>query len=224
MKKAISLILALVMCLSLCACGGGESNTPNTPETTEAPTETTVPEETVMTKDEMLASAVHLEMYEINNASVENIAKAKMDYCNKILQVNGQITQITEEYIVISSGDYAIDVYLPLEELITLTLFQQVIIVGETTDEIVKAGFGGHYQMPVAYLVTDRYNIRCVIQTSGIKLMDADGKQLDGIRSCHWAEGVDKSQYDWQEVTISAKIIYNTTTGKPEYYDATIVE
>ena len=77
-----------------------------------------------MTKDEMLASAVHLEMYEINNASVENIAKAKMDYCNKILQVNGQITQITEEYIVISSGDYAIDVYLPLEELITLSSIQ----------------------------------------------------------------------------------------------------
>ena len=39
MKKAISLLLALVMCLSLCACGGGESNTPNTPETTEAPTD-----------------------------------------------------------------------------------------------------------------------------------------------------------------------------------------
>ena len=30
MKKALSLILALVMCLSLCACGGGtaESKTP----------------------------------------------------------------------------------------------------------------------------------------------------------------------------------------------------
>ena len=39
MKKAISLLLALALCLSLCACGGGESNTPNTPETTEAPTD-----------------------------------------------------------------------------------------------------------------------------------------------------------------------------------------
>ena len=37
MKKAISLLLALVMCLSLCACGGGN----DTPKTTEAPTETT---------------------------------------------------------------------------------------------------------------------------------------------------------------------------------------
>lgn len=40
MKKALSLLLALAMCLSLCACGGGssgENNTTNTPETTEAP-------------------------------------------------------------------------------------------------------------------------------------------------------------------------------------------
>ena len=37
MKKAISLLLALVMCLSLCACGGGN----DTPETTVAPTKAT---------------------------------------------------------------------------------------------------------------------------------------------------------------------------------------
>lgn len=37
MKKALPLILALVLCLSLCACGGGN----DTPETTEAPTEAT---------------------------------------------------------------------------------------------------------------------------------------------------------------------------------------
>ena len=34
MKKALSLILALVVCLSLCACGGGNDST----ETTQAPT------------------------------------------------------------------------------------------------------------------------------------------------------------------------------------------
>ncbi len=36
MKKAISLLLALVMCLSLCACGGDNSDTPDAPDTTEA--------------------------------------------------------------------------------------------------------------------------------------------------------------------------------------------
>lgn len=35
MKKVISLVLALLMCLSLCACGGN-----NAPEATETPTET----------------------------------------------------------------------------------------------------------------------------------------------------------------------------------------
>ena len=46
MKKALSLLLALVMCLSLCACGGGS----DTPKTSEAPTtEATKPiaEETI---------------------------------------------------------------------------------------------------------------------------------------------------------------------------------
>ena len=46
MKKTISLILALVLCLSLCACGGGN----DTPEVTEAPTETTEAPTTEATK------------------------------------------------------------------------------------------------------------------------------------------------------------------------------
>lgn len=37
MKKVIFLLLALVMCLSLCACGGN-SNTPETTEATQTPT------------------------------------------------------------------------------------------------------------------------------------------------------------------------------------------
>jgi len=45
-RKAISLFLALLMCLSLCACGGGNAVSETTaPETT--PPETTVPETTV---------------------------------------------------------------------------------------------------------------------------------------------------------------------------------
>lgn len=40
MKRFLSMMLALVLCWSLCACGGGNSDTP---ETTEAPTEPPIP-------------------------------------------------------------------------------------------------------------------------------------------------------------------------------------
>lgn len=43
MKKAISLIMILAMCLSLCACGGSTSNVNNTQNPTE---DTTIPEDT----------------------------------------------------------------------------------------------------------------------------------------------------------------------------------
>ena len=225
MKKAISLLLALVLCLSLCACGGGNGDTPDIPETTESPTETTAPEVTVLTKEEMLEQATEVQAHEIDNTSHENLALAKQNYCNTVLKVTGQIARIAEDHIELGTGWYVVDVYLPIDELVTLQANQQVTIVGQTTESIEKDSNGmSHYQMPTAYFVTDRFDIRCVVQTAGIKLINAEGKQLDGIRTVHWAEGVDKSQYTWQEVTISAKCIYNSMTAKWEYHDASIVE
>ena len=49
MKKALSLILALVMCLSLCACGGVSNRETNAPETTEAPVTTEAPKPEIPT-------------------------------------------------------------------------------------------------------------------------------------------------------------------------------
>lgn len=59
MKKALSLILALVMCLSLCACGG-DSGTPSEsgdPTILDAPPEA----EHVMTEEEIFASKILIE-------------------------------------------------------------------------------------------------------------------------------------------------------------------
>lgn len=214
MKQYIALVLALVMCLSLCACGGGN----------ESP-ETTTPEEAIMSKEEMLEQAMDVQVHEIENVSHDNIARAKQDYCNKVLNLTGQISKIAEDHIELGIGLYVVDVYLPIDELITLQTHQQITVVGQTTDTIEKdSNQKSHYQMPVAYFVTDRFEIRGVVQTAGIILINPEGKQLDGIRTVFWAEGVDKSQYDWQEVKISAKCIYNTLTAKWEYYDATIIE
>ena len=67
MKKAISLLLALVLCLSLCACGGG-NDTPETTEATQAPTTeaTEVPTE----------PSVKLEL---GDSAITDIAGLKLD-------------------------------------------------------------------------------------------------------------------------------------------------
>ncbi len=218
MKRTISLIMALVLCLLMCACGGGN----DTLDTTETPTETTAPTETEMTKAEMLASALQVQIHEINNASVENLAKAKMDYCDKVLEIKGQISKIAEDYVVIGNADYVVNVYLPLEELATLQAFQQVTIVGQTTDAIIKSGFGGHYQMRIAYLVTDRYEFEGVIQTAGIKIYGPDGTLLDGIRHLKWDESVTNKPEFGERVTISAKCAEESNGWV--YYDAILVE
>jgi len=64
MKKTISLLLVLVLCLSLCACGGA-NDTPDTTEATNAPTstqnvsnmeDTTVEDETTISTESITIS------------------------------------------------------------------------------------------------------------------------------------------------------------------------
>ena len=58
MKKLIALLLALVMVLSLAACGGGEaSNDP--PKTTDAPKTTEAPEQTEAPAEPEIPLTVH---------------------------------------------------------------------------------------------------------------------------------------------------------------------
>lgn len=137
MKKIIALFLAAIMCLSLIACGGN-----NAPETNETPTETTAPEEVKMSKDEMLAIAEEYTAGDIQNDSIENIARAKQKYCNKTILLSGTVRNIQEDYIELSamySANYIIDVYLPIDELVMLEQGQYITVVGTTTDEIIDA-------------------------------------------------------------------------------------
>ena len=146
MKKIVSLLLTAIMCLSLVACSGGK--------------------EVKMSKDEMLAIAEEYTAGDIQGDSIDNIAKAKIKYCNKTIILSGTVRNIHEDYIVLSSSyaaNYQIDVYLPLEELVLLKRDQYITVVGTTTDEIIDVSETSaqytfnysHYQMPIAYLVKD---------------------------------------------------------------------
>ncbi len=202
MKKALSLILALVMCLSMCACGGDNSkgNTSNKPETT------------TMSKEDMLAVAEVVSPVQIEKDSNSNIAKAKQLYCGKVLEVTGVVASVKENYVEVgvdtSIAGTVIDVYLPIEELLLLESRQKITIVGKTSEVINETTTSDslglewsktHFTMPEAYLVHDTFEIagklfganqsyapayNFDVGTSVTKLLYfADGVDLSAIKS-----------------------------------------
>lgn len=228
MKQVISLLLALVLCLSLCACGG-RNDTPD-------PTVTNAPEEAVPTKEELLAQALAVDYTTINNDSFENLAKAKSLYCNATLKLDGTIYEIKEDHVRIGNGlTWGVSVYLPTEDLIALEKWQRIVVVGNTTDEIIEetnhAGTLSLYQMPAAYLVDDYFEYQVTLKGKNgsydgawnILLGDSDYANL-----VYFADGVDLSSFNTssngnpgEKITILAKSKFeNYTTWV--YYDATI--
>lgn len=175
MKKLLALMLAAALAFSLVACGGGsgtgDTNTPSgNGDTTSTDTPNGGEDNTPsMTKEEMLEQAEEVSHGDIQNASIENIANAKQLYCNKILKLRGTIRTINEDYVVIGQypANYVVDVYLPVEEIVTLKEGMVISVVGKTTDEILDEtenvdGISfdySHYQMPSAYLVLEDYEI-----------------------------------------------------------------
>lgn len=176
MKKVLSLILALILCLSLCACGGGneESNTDKTsPETIDAsePTNSEDIASTTMSKEEILSGATTMTFAEIAETTSNNKAKAKQLYCNKALEITAFVKEVEADYVTISShkytfsGDVVMDVYLPLDELVTLEPTQMITIVGLTSDTLDSRSMADnleqtYYEMPQAYLVSDRFEFK----------------------------------------------------------------
>ena len=94
MKKALSLILAIVLCCGLCACG---SNNQITAETTEPAVES---------KDSLLAKAEELDVYTFGEARKENIVNAEAKYEGKTILVTGYIKNIDKEGVVLCCGTW----------------------------------------------------------------------------------------------------------------------
>ena len=232
MKKLIALFLEAIMCLSLIACGGGN----DAPEATDAPTETPAPEEVKMTKEEMLAIAEEYTAGNIQNDSIENIARAKMKYCNKTILLSGTVRSIQEDYIELSASygaNYMIDVYLPLEELVLLEQGQYITVVGTTTDEIIDASENvaeytfdySHYQMPDAYFVKDTLEVTGILKGVSNSYAPAFNIQIgesNVLKLIYFAESVDTSTLEYgQEITFVAKAVSKNDNW--HYYDAEII-
>lgn len=217
MKKVISFILVLWMCLSLCACG-----------------------EKVMTKEEMLQVAEYASVLQINNDTIHNVASAKQTYCGKVLKIEGPIDYIEEDHIAMAyTGDVVIDVYLPVETITTLKNGQYITIVGKTENEISSSsesyGFYTwdikHYTVNNAYLIKDTYTLTGTFQGRNTKV-SGEAYNLAVNNSATWSliyfdKSVDLSKYSrGDEITVVAKKIGEDGIGGThfEYVDAVILE
>ena len=235
MKKAISLLLVLAMCLSLCACGGGN----DTPETTEAPTKPTVPEEVKMTKDEMLNVAVPLTREEIDK-SISNVAFAK-SLIGNTYTFGGEVFSVAEDHAVITfyitdeQGAYGTaanvmvaNLYLPLEELISLENQQRLSFVGQlndvTTHDETIPDWGTQTVVNLVFksvaIVSDRFEATGKLHSQnasyGEDAWNIKFPNSDYLSVVHFRDDV--SAYKGQEITYSYKI---TSDG---CVDAYIVE
>ena len=109
MKKTISLLLALVMCLSLCACGGEGGNETNAP-TTE-PTETTVPAPLTVTET---AHCILDGVYVDNSFEDEDYPSMKMVYVLYTVFTNDtnlRISSKSSDIIFESGNTYSSETY-----------------------------------------------------------------------------------------------------------------
>lgn len=134
MKKAISFFLVLVLSLSLCACGEGDTSQ-NTTAVTEAPTEAP----SVATKEEMLASASAFSCEEFLQDYKDNPVRAEGIYVGQVVKFVGYVNSISKDHIVVlpMNGDYqyaadcSMKVTLSSDGIMALSTGMQVAIVGE---------------------------------------------------------------------------------------------
>lgn len=119
MKKALSLLLALVLCLSLCACG----EVSHSEQDKSGSDQDTVANNTQLTKDEMIATAEALDCTTILSDYESNPYNAKDKYTSKVFTIAGYIEEFFPTYVTIvpistphKSGLPSFKVYLTLND------------------------------------------------------------------------------------------------------------
>lgn len=150
MKKLLSLTLALVMCLSLCACGGGNDSQPGT----------------ATTKDDMVNTAETLDCFAVLSDYEGNPINAKEKYTGKIFSFEGYVEKISSSSVTIipmvtphKSGLVSVEVYLTLDanDIKKLSTNGVATFVGQVSDVTGCRGksWGAGLEMNVGYLVDD---------------------------------------------------------------------
>lgn len=160
MKKLIALLLAGVLCFSLCACGKGKT----------------------LTKEELLAKAQTVNADDILNDIGGNKARAAK-YVDSVYCITGHVLEIEENYAIVLAADtgdwndvihsddwyaYAelavFRVYLPTEELAELNKCENIQFVGkvESVTTFTYAKFE-----PLSLEITNAYLVQKDVEYQG---------------------------------------------------------
>lgn len=126
MKKLLTLLLVTLMTISMVACGK-ETKSAETNESQTFEDNTSTREQTL---DELLATAIELDGYEIYQEYKNNKVKVASDYQGKACLVSGSIDAIETDHIVVTYSNLKVNVYLPTDEIIELEKGQGVTVVG----------------------------------------------------------------------------------------------
>ena len=213
MKKTLSIILALVLCLSLCACGGEPTETQNNLLTKGAP------------------EANFKTIYEKCN---ENIVATKNDYVGKGYQFAGIVKNIAEDSITLApikfptypyGSWYYVKVFLPTDDIVKVSSQQIINVAGEISD--LK---GSSAEMRNGVLLDD--NIAFEGEITGFFLNESytkhimEVKMTNGTNNIHyWLEVADADKMEnITEITINgiSFVVGDKVsgTGKMEAYGA----
>lgn len=139
MKKGITIMLALVMVLSLAACGGGSATT-NTPAATEAPAtpednHDKIPNEDMSTKQFDEENAITTTPEQLYEEIKLNPLRAK----SNTYIISCHDIAIKDEYITNKN----LRIYLPTEEIINLNTGDNVVFIGRITDIVEENEYYG---------------------------------------------------------------------------------
>ena len=154
MKRIITLMLTVAMCISLCSCGS-------------------------MSKEKMLENAQEITTKQLLSDFRDNEAKANQTYVGNTYILSGYVTEITDEYCAF--GD-SIKVYLPHDELVSLEKDKKIRVVGEidklyVTETTMSMGSYSDYNVDVrnAYYVDDVFEITGEVEIMSNKKIFSDG-------------------------------------------------
>ena len=167
MKKLLLLLLTLVLCVSLCACGEKEEAAKNTEEALPVEQENEPVEEAVKTKEEMLEIATQLTPEDITEIE-ENVAKGvkyKDTYCIircRVDTVHVDYCELSPFYIfngqeLVGPDFIVLNAYLPTDDLVNLKEYSFVNVVGHISDVgektyTVTSGYGNAAQYAMGKL------------------------------------------------------------------------